>query len=63
LGILGISPPVTHMQEYSTHSTGKESVGSLALILSQVWPHMGSYIHSILLVRFTRFSGDPKYSG
>jgi hypothetical protein len=32
---LGISPPVTHMQEYSTHSAGKESVGSLALILSQ----------------------------
>ena len=31
---LGISPPVTHMQEYSTHSAGKESVGSLALILS-----------------------------
>src|SRR6266581_7684917 len=61
---LGISPPVTHMQEYSTHSAGKESVGSLALILSlQICPPMGSYTHSIVEVRFSRFSGDPKYSG
>ena len=43
---LGISPPVTHMQEYSTHSAGKESVGSLALILSQELSTYG-FLHSL----------------
>jgi hypothetical protein len=34
------------MQEYSTHSAGKESVGSLALILFQVLSTYG-FLHTL----------------